>query len=343
MWGYPDVLNMTLPPIVDLHGDILYDVTHRREFKGERHTLETHHLEPLRQGGVKIQVLPIYFDTINLPEAALRQTLLIINAFLQELDEAGAYFAVIKTKADLARVLESDKIGVLLAMEGAEGIGRDISLTRLFFEVGLRMMGLTWNRANALAEGSGEDTGAGLTYLGRQLVARLADYPIILDVSHLNEAGFWSALEHSRGPVLASHSNSAAVCPHHRNLSDAQIKALADRGGLIGLNFYPEFVTPGGGDLLPGLLKQVDYIAGLVGVEHLALGPDFTNYLPGMQLSAQELATLNISPGATPALPDVTILPDFYQALLAHGFSTNEAALVMGGNALRFLAQALPD
>lgn len=332
-----------MPPFVDLHGDILYDVTHRREFKGERRTLETYHLQSLRQGGIKVQVLPIYFDTINLPESALRQTLLIVNAFLQELDEASDYFAVIKTKADLARVLESDKIGVVLAMEGAEGFGRDINLIRLFFELGLRMIGLTWNRANALAEGSGEDTGAGLTYLGRQLVARMADYPIILDVSHLNEAGFWSALEHSQGPVLASHSNSAAVCPHHRNLTDAQIKALAERGGLIGLNFYPEFVIAGGGNLLPGLLKQAEHIADLVGVEHLALGPDFTNYLPTMELSAQELATLNISPSTTPALPDVTILPDFYQALLAHGFSADDAAMVVGGNALRFLAQALPD
>jgi membrane dipeptidase len=204
------------------------------------------------------------------------------------------------------------------------------------------MMGLTWNRANALAEGSGENTGAGLTILGRQLVANLADYPIILDVSHLNEAGFWSALEHGRGPVLASHSNSATLCPHHRNLTDAQIKALAERGGLIGLNFYPEFVAVGGGDLIPNLLKQVDHIANLVGLEHLALGPDFTNYLPNVQMSAQELATLNIRPGAVPTLADVTILPEFHQALLTHGFSADEAALIMGGNARRLLAEALP-
>ena len=334
---------MTLPPIVDLHGDILYDVTHRRTFKGERRTLETYHLEPLRQGGVKIQVLPIYFDSINLPEAALRQTVLIVNTFLEELDEASNYFAIIKTKSDLTAVMQSDKIGVILAMEGAEGLGRDVGLLRLFFELGLRMIGLTWNRANALAEGSGEDTGAGLTALGRRLVATLADYPIILDVSHLNEAGFWSALEYGPGSVLASHSNSATICPHHRNLTDAQVKALAKRGGLIGLNFYPEFVTTAGAELLPGLMKHVDHIAGLVGLEHMALGPDFTNYLPGIQLSAQELATLNVSPAAQATLPDVTILPDFYQALLEHGFSTEEAALIMGGNALRFLSEALPD
>ena len=138
---------MTMPPIVDLHGDILYDVTQRRVFKGERHTLETYHLKPLRQGGVKIQVLPIYFDSINLPEAALRQTLLIVNALLEELDETGDHFAVIKTRADLAAVMRGEKIGVLLAMEGAEGLGRDVGLIRLFFELGLRMIGLTWNRA----------------------------------------------------------------------------------------------------------------------------------------------------------------------------------------------------
>ncbi|MCL4296588.1 MAG: membrane dipeptidase [Anaerolineae bacterium] len=333
---------MTTPPIIDLHGDILYDVTHRRVFQGERQTLETYHLPSLRQAGVKIQVLPIYFDSLNLPETALRQTLLIVNALLEELDEAGDYFTLIKTTADLAAVYDSDKIGVLLAMEGAEGLGRDVGLIRLFFELGLRMIGLTWNRANALAEGSGEDTGAGLTILGRQLVANLATYPVILDVSHLNEAGFWSALEHGRGPILASHSNSATLCPHHRNLTDAQIEALAERGGLIGLNFYPEFVAAGGGGLIPNLLKQVDHIAHLVGLEHLALGPDFTNYLPNVQMSAQELATLNIRPGAVPTLADVTILPEFHQALLTHGFSAGEAALIMGGNARRFLAEALP-
>lgn len=334
---------MTIPLVVDLHGDILFDVTPRRVLKGEHHTLERYHLEPLRQGGVKIQVLPIYFDSINLPEAALRQTLLIVNALLEELDEAGDHFALIKTKSDLAAVMSSDKIGVVLAMEGGEGLGRDVGLIRLFYELGLRMLGLTWNRANALAEGSGENTGAGLTMLGRQLVASLAGYPVILDVSHLNEAGFWSALEHNQGPVLASHSNSAAICPHHRNLTDAQIKALAGRGGLIGLNFYPEFVTPGGVDFTAGLLKHVDHIANLAGLEHIALGPDFTNYLPNMQLSAQEMATLNINPNVISTLPEVTMLPDFYQALLAHGYSVNEAALIMGGNAQRFLAGALPD
>ena len=181
---------MSIPPIVDLHGDLLYDVTHRRTFKGQQRTLETYHLPALRQGGLKIQVLPIYFNSLDLPKSALRQTLLNINAFLQEMDESGDHFSVIKSQADLAAVLQSDKIGVILAMEGAEGLGRDVELIRLFYELGLRMIGLTWNRANALGEGSGENTGAGLTILGRQLVARLADFPIILDVSHLNETGF---------------------------------------------------------------------------------------------------------------------------------------------------------
>ena len=125
---------MSIPPIIDLHGDILYDVTHRRTFKGERRILETYHLGSLRQAGVKIQVLPIYFDSVNLPEAALRQTVLIVNAFWEELAEAGNHFAVIKTKSDLTAVMQSDKIGVILAMEGAEGLGRDIGLIRLFFE-----------------------------------------------------------------------------------------------------------------------------------------------------------------------------------------------------------------
>ncbi len=313
------------PPVVDLHEDLLFDAL-RRRIKGERQTLRQYHLPQLRQAGVKIQVLPIYFDGDTLPESGLRQTVLTANTFLQEMDESGDHFAVIKTKGDLEAAKQGDKIGVILAMEGAEGLGRDVALVRFFFEVGLRMLGLTWNRANALAEGCGEDTGAGLSCLGRELVRGLADYPVILDVSHLSETSFWSALDHCRGPVLASHSNSAAVCPHRRNLTDQQIKALAARGGLVGLNFYPEFVGDGP-NLLEELLRHADHIIKLVGIEHLALGPDFVDYMPEL---------------ASPALPTVAILPDFYEALLGHGFSEEEAAAIMGGNACRFLAETLP-
>lgn len=326
-----------IPPIVDLHGDILYDAVRRRVMAGERKTLAQHHLPGLRQANVKIQILPIYCSGLYLPESSLRQTVLSANAFLEEVDETADQLLVIKTKQDLAAALESDKIGVILAMEGAEALGRDIGLVRLFFELGLRMLGLTWNRANALAEGSGEDTGAGLSLLGRELVRSLAGYPVTLDVSHLSEASFWSALEYCQGPVLASHSNSAAVCPHPRNLTDSQLKALAERGGIVGLNFYPEFVTGDNGELLPGLIRHLDHMIDVIGLEHVGLGPDFIDYLQDgpqpLQLADEEESGF---------LPGIASLLDFYPALLAHGFSREETELIMGGNALRFLAQALP-
>ena len=327
-----------IPPIVDLHGDILYDAARRRVMAGEHKTLAQHHLPGLRQANVRVQVLPIYCSGLYLPESSLRQTVLTANAFLQEVDETADQLLVIKTKNDLEAAWQSDKIGVILAMEGAEGLGRDIGLVRLFFELGLRMLGLTWNRANALAEGSGEDTGAGLSMLGRELVSSLAEYPVILDVSHLSEASFWSALEYCQGPVLASHSNSAAICPHPRNLTDSQLKALVERGGIVGLNFYPEFVAADSAGLLPGLIRHLDHIINIIGLEHVALGPDFIDYL---QAGPQPLQLAHEEKEAG-ELPGIAILPDFYQALLAHGFSEEETGLIMGGNALRFLAQALP-
>jgi membrane dipeptidase len=306
-------------------------------FQAERRVLEKYHLPGLRQVNVKIQVLPIYFRGLYLPESALRQTVLTVNTFLQEMEESADNFAIIKTKQELETVRQGDKVGVILAMEGADGLGRDIDLVRLFFELGLRMLGLTWNRANSLAEGCEEDTGAGLTVLGRELVKNLASYPVILDVSHLSEASFWDALKQCQGPVLASHSNSAAVCPHHRNLTDDQLMALAERGGIVGLNFYPEFVSHEEA-LLPGLIRHVEHIAHLVGLDHLALGPDFIDYLPATLLPGEVTP-----PGNTSTLPGVGVLADFYEALRAHGFLEEEAALIMGKNALRFLAQALPD
>lgn len=327
-----------IPPVVDLHGDLLYDVARWRVMAGERNTLARRHLPGLRQVNVRIQVLPIYCSGLYLPESSLRQTILTANAFLQEIDETADQLLIIKTKHDLEAALQSDKIGLILAMEGAEGLGRDIGLVRLFFELGLRMLGLTWNRANALAEGCGEDTGAGLSLLGRELVTSLARYPVMLDVSHLSEASFWSALDYCQGPVLASHSNSAAVCPHHRNLTDSQLKALAERGGIVGLNFYPEFVTNNGSDLVPGLIRHVDHMINVMGLEHVALGPDFIDYLE----SGPQPLQLTHEDKEDGSLPGVAILLNFYQALLEHGFSKEEAELVMSGNALRFLGQALP-
>lgn len=325
---------------VDLHGDILLDVVERRR-NGERKVLETHHLPGLRTGHVRVQVMAIYIWSEFLPEGALRQAMLMVDALYQEVSESSEHFALVHTRADLERALSEGKIALILAFEGADPLGRNVELVRTFYRLGLRVVSLTWNRANLYAQGLAEDTQAGLTSLGTELLSLMDELGMVLDLTHLSPSSFWSALENFKGPVMASHSNAIAVCPHPRNLTDDQLRAIVDRGGLIGLNLVPRFI--GGNDLLEGVVRHAEYIRKLVGLQCLALGPDFINYLPAVKEPPQQLLASPTAPEAQPeARPDVTLLPALWQAFRRRGWSHEETLAVFAQNAVRFFQQMLP-
>jgi membrane dipeptidase len=241
----------------------------------------------------------------------------------------------------LDRALGEGKIGLILAFEGAEPLGRDVSLVRIFYQLGLRMIGLTWNRANLYAQGLAEDTQAGLSAVGRQLLEMMQELNIILDLSHLSPTSFWSALKYYEGPTIASHCNAYALCNHPRNLTDEQIVAIAERGGLIGLNCVPRFV--GGPDLAQGIVRHAEHLRNLVGLPFIALGPDFTDYLPLIPESPQQLLIdvgEEAHPDEVPA--DVTMLPALWRAFLESGWTTQDTAAIFADNALRYLRANLP-
>lgn len=208
--------------------------------------------------------------------------------------------------------------GVLAAvphLEGAEAIPPDLEALDAFHELGLRSLGLTWSRPNAFATGvpfafpGGPDAGPGLTADGRELVHACDRLRIVLDVSHLNERGFWDVLRRAERPVVASHSNAHALCPSPRNLTDAQLDALAERNGLVGINFACAFLREDGRDDpetgLEVVVRQLEYVLARVGEDGVALGSDFD----GTTVPA--------------ALGDASGLPALWDALRAHGW--NEA------------------
>jgi membrane dipeptidase len=264
----------------------------------------------------------------------------MVEALYQELDESVEHFQLVQYRADLDQALVAGKIALILSFEGADPLDRDVSLARLFHRLGLRLIGLTWNRANPFAQGPAEDTGAGLSTVGRELLQVMDRLGMVLDVSHLSESSFWSALEHFKGPVFASHSNARAVTDHPRNLWDDQLKALADRGGLIGLNFYPSFVDSR--DLLGSLAQHAQHIREVTGLEHVALGPDFIDYLQGIREPLKQRLRPPGQPEGPAVLPDVSILPAFRQKLLDTGWSEADAQALFGDNALWFLSSVLP-
>lgn len=197
----------------------------------------------------------------------------------------AALCALPVTRATSADDFRAGQVTAIVHMEGAEPIAPDLSNLEDWYERGLRSIGLVWSRPNAFAEGvpfrfpSTGDTGPGLTAAGRDLVQACNRLGILVDLSHLNEAGFWDVAGLSAAPLVATHSNAYALCAASRNLSDAQLDAVGESGGLVGVNFAVTFLREDG-QLVPEtpiteIVRHVVYIAERLGVDHVALGSDF--------------------------------------------------------------------
>jgi membrane dipeptidase len=178
------------------------------------------------------------------------------------------------------------QITAIVHMEGAEAIAEDLSNLQGWYGRGLRSIGLVWSRPNAFAAGvpfqfpASPDTGPGLTDAGHALVRACNELGILVDISHLNERGFWDVAATSDRPIVATHSNAHALCASTRNLTDAQLDAVRDSGGVVGVNFAVTFLRADGMNSfeetgLDEIVRHVDYLAGRMGIDHVAFGSDF--------------------------------------------------------------------
>jgi membrane dipeptidase len=224
---------------------------------------------------------------------------------------------------------QAERVAAILHLEGAEPLAPDLSDLEPWYARGLRSIGLVWSRPNAFAEGvpfrfpSSPDTGPGLTGAGRELVYACNELGIVVDLSHLNEAGFWDVARISAKPLVATHSNAHALCPSTRNLTDAQLDAIGSSGGVVGVNFAVSFLREDGGQVaatpLGEIVRHVEYIAGRIGIDHVALGSDFDGAL------------------VPEALGGIAGLPKLVDALRAAGFDDEGVAKVTHRNWLRIL------
>ncbi|MFW6306229.1 MAG: dipeptidase, partial [Bacillota bacterium] len=207
------------------------------------------------------------------PHLSLERTIQHIdkfNRFIKENDE----IYLIKNYEDINYIMTNDKIGVILSLEGAEAIF-DKSALRILYEIGIRMISLTWNQRNQLADGIGESAAnGGLTILGRRIVDEMIKLNIIVDVSHLSLAGFQDIVNMDI-PFIASHSNAKEICNHRRNLDKQQILSIKNRKGLIGINFAPHFLNSNKMANISDVIRHINYIRGLIGIDYIVLGTDF--------------------------------------------------------------------
>ena len=261
-------------------------------------------------------------------EPALAEVLGQVALLLRIERAAGGRLRVARSAAEL----DGPGVAAVLHLEGAEPIDAGLEALDVLHAAGLRSLGPVWSRPNAFAHGvpfafpASPDTGPGLTEAGRALVRRCADLGIAVDLSHLNEAGFWEVARIDAAPLIASHSGAHALCAASRNLTDRQIDAIGASGGLVGIVFAVPFLRADGRDdadtPLATIVAHVRHVAERIGVAHVALGSDFD----GATIPAE--------------LGDVAGLPRLLDGLRAAGFSEEELRAIAWDNWRRTLERA---
>lgn len=265
--------------ICDCHCDTLTELYNKNSslYKNEQH------FDIKRQialgGG--LQFCAIYVPTeVFRYQGGLRYTLCLLDKYNQEikkLHENGIDVLQVRTAEDAGNVLKH-KAATLLAIEEGGAIDGSLEALRCLYELGVRAMTLTWSNRNDIADGINEEaTGSGLTLFGKQVVAEMNRLGMLVDVSHISTAGFWSVIETSTKPIIATHSNAKSLCAHPRNLNDEQIKALAQNGGLAGITFAGQFLEEDWRNAcIESVYKHIDYMLNLIGNDdHIGFGSDF--------------------------------------------------------------------
>lgn len=193
--------------------------------------------------------------------------------FEGQLAQHAALVEQVRDARDIRSIVDAGRCAAVFTVEGGSFIGEDTDRIHEAADAGVKMLTLTWNDKNAIA--SGNKTGDGLSHFGREAVRVLEQRRVAVDVSHLNDRSFWDVLDAAQRPVAASHSNARAVCGHPRNLTDDQFRAIAERGGIVGLNFCQRFLTDASHATRDDVLRHVDHMLELGGERVLALGSDY--------------------------------------------------------------------
>lgn len=266
------------------------------------------------------QVFALFADRDAFPAGTLMEHCRRMHeVFRQELSKNADILSFCPGGKGIQTATEDRKIAALLSIEGGELLNCDPANLALAKGWGVRCINLTWNHANALAGSHMDDPEKGLTDRGRAWVQEAQRLDILTDVSHLSDRAFWDLVDITTKPILATHSNSRAVCPHTRNLTDDMFRALCESGGVAGINFYAPFV--GGAHAMEDLVRHVDHFMDLGGAKHIALGGD----LDGCD-------TL------TGGMRGVEDLPRLWDTLKAHGYDDATLEDIFYNNLLRVLA-----
>lgn len=292
-------------------------------------------LERHRAAGADVVIVNVGFGDQSI-EDHLRMLAALRDWFAGNADR----YRLIGTVDDIERARAEGRLAVGFDIEGARAIGDQLSLVRLYYDLGVRWMLVAYNRNN-LAGGGCQDDDGGLTDYGRRMLEEMARVGMVACCSHTGYRTAREAIDASPTPVIFSHSNPRALRDHPRNIPDDLIRACAARGGVVGINGIGIFL--GDNDASSATLaRHVEYVAGLVGVEHVGLGLDYTfdsaevdEYIA----AHPETFPPHLGYGAGIRMVEPEQLPELTETLLARGWPENDVAAVLGGNWMRIARQ----
>jgi membrane dipeptidase len=319
--------------IIDAHFDLTHEVANRRD-RGAKKVVEADYLPGFLAGGVDLIVSAIFVHDWFLPEMGLRKALDQIAYLHREMDETPGRFRLCRSMAEALAARVDGEIALFLSLEGADPLQNDLNLLRIFYELGVRGLGLVWSRRNYAGDGSlfhssRANRKGGLTDFGMNLIETAENLGMVVDVSHLNDEGFEDVMAVTRKPVIASHSNCRALVPVPRNLTDEQIAALAKKGGVIGMNALDVFTHQDRrGAVVDHLVDHVDHIVKIAGIDHVGIGFDLCDSLKNHLGVPNPLVHRDVIQGHGE-------LGSFTGALIRRGYSDEDILKILGGNFAR--------
>lgn len=312
--------------VADLHNDILEVILTEPDYHlNVAHSNHHTDLPRLRAGGVDLQVFAVWASPSTYPYDAFAKSKEMVARLEAEIALAPNQLGKARNFAEAQALWQQSKIAAVIGVEGGHHIENSLEKLHWLYDQGMRIMTITWNNSTDWAISAQDEANGisgGLTEFGRQVIRTLDSLGVIIDVSHVGPKTIDDILSITKNPIIASHSGVKALRNHFRNLSDDQIRAIAATGGVIGVIFYPPFLTSNYSASINTVISHIDYIVSLVGIDYVALGSDFD----GIERTVSGLENTSKFPALT-------------SALLQHGYTNEQIQQILGGNFLRVFRQ----
>lgn len=310
--------------LIDMHCDtILYmmDEDKKFNFKSNNRGVD---LSKLKKSNSMAQFFACFVDAEKDKEP-LQRALDMIDKFYLQLQMHSDEMEIARNYKDIMDNYKKGKISAMLTIEGGEALKGRLSNLRNFYKLGVRLVTLTWNYQNEIGYPGCEEKfkDKGLTEFGKELVFEMNKLGMLVDVSHLNDAGFYDVIKYSKKPIVASHSNAREIKSHSRNLTDPMIKLLAENGGVMGLNFCNEFLTSNKTATVEDMVRHIKHIVNVGGIDVMAIGTDFDGI------------------DRPPEIENIGDINMLRNALESHGFSQENIDKIFYKNVLRVIKETI--